>query len=220
MTEVNAQIINNQEVNSLKFSDTFLSDKELKDPLIKADQLPDVNLPDSKKIHIQDIEGFFDNISNVPDNTPKKFWDSFKIYNGTLYFYDPQSRTWKTPISTLGAPLIGYGYGTSSGTYPITGIGFTPSYVRITAYPDGTPDALYAQSLGGSTSLGVNTVFHYYDGARIQTGTDNSTIICLYDDSGGTTKALAEFVSFDADGFTIDITQLDFNFTFLYECYI
>jgi len=116
--------------------------------------------------------------------------------------------------------LIGYAYGTSSGTYSITGIGFTPSYVKITAYADDTPAALYAESIGGSTDLGVNTVFHYFNGSRIKTGTDHSTIICLYDDAGGVTKALAEFVSFDADGFTIDITQLDFNFTFLYECYV
>lgn len=220
MTEVNAQTPNNTQVRPIELLDKPLSDKELKDPLIKDDVFPVSELPDNKKVDIQNIEGFFDDISAMPDNTPKKFWDSFKIYNGKLYFYEPVSRTWKTPTSTLGAPLIGYGYGTTTGSYAITGIGFTPSYVRITAYPDGTPDALYAQSLGGSTSLGVNTVFHYFDSARIQTGTDNSTIICLYDDAAGTTKALAEFTSFDADGFTIDITQLDFNFTFLYECYI
>lgn len=217
MNQVNDQTTNSPEVRGLEFSD---KQKELKDPLIKDDILPISDLPDNKKVNIHNIEGFFDDISALPDNTPKKFWDSFKIYNGDLYFYDPVSRTWKTPTSTLGAPLIGYAYGTSSGTYPITGIGFEPSYVKITAFADDTPDALYAQSIGGYTSLGGKTVFHYFNGSRIKTGTDVSTIVCLYDDSGGTTKALAEFTSFDADGFTIDITQLDFNFTFLYECYI
>lgn len=217
MNQANAPTSNSPEVRPVEFLP--LTDKESKDPLIKDDVAPVSELPINKKVDIQDIEGFFDDISALPDNTPKKFWDSFKIYNGTLYFYDPVSKSWKTPTSTLGAPVIGFGYGTTTGTYAITGVGFTPSYVKITAFPDGPSDALYAQSIGGSTDLGVNTVFHYFDSARIQTGTDNSTIICLYDDAAGVTKSLAEFVSFDADGFTLDITQRDFGFIFLYECY-
>lgn len=48
----------------------------------------------NKKPSLGEIEGFIDVVDTEPTHKPMNFWDSLKIYNGYLYYYNYKNNTW------------------------------------------------------------------------------------------------------------------------------
>lgn len=87
--------------------------------------------------------------------------------------------------------------------------GFTPTMVKITAYDDGT--TYYC--IGIATGTGSGTRYIHTDASSVYT--DGNTEIINIDNG----SAVANFTSFNSNGFTITWTVIDRDIDFLWEAY-
>jgi hypothetical protein len=172
--------------------------------------------------YVNDLKKVMITGSTVPTYVPKKLVDCYYFYkNGStkrLYVY--VDNAWS--YTTLGASSSLYakgrgthsaGGGTSNESF--TGCGFTPTRVRITTYPSGNYNS---SCIGTHTGSTTDCLFNYTNGGTHTAGGDSSSIIVIWDNSLST-NTIANFVSFDADGFTIDWTADSVAVTYLWEAF-
>lgn len=116
--------------------------------------------------------------------------------------------------------LVGGATITGSGNVAFTGVGFQPNYIRITLSQKGT-DSQGHISVGCSD--GTNQLVHstYSDTTGSKTVRSTSKIVSHYERVSGTITEVinASFVSFDADGFTLNIATGNANYQAMVECF-
>lgn len=170
--------------------------------------------------YINDLKNIALTNDTIPTYIPKKLSECYYIYkNGStqrLYVYVNNAWTY----SNLGASSLNYfsgrgthgaGGGTSNESF--TGCGFQPTVLKITAYPSGNYNS---NSIGTHKGSATNTIFNYTNGGSHTGSGDSGSIIIIWDNSLST-NTIANFVSFDADGFTIDWTADSVAVTYLWE---
>lgn len=137
--------------------------------------------------------------------------DSSKIsYNDLLN--KPTISTY-TPkfYSGSGARTTGDGTGNQS----ITGIGFKPLFIKITANASGGNSSI---SFGSSDGIIYSVLEHYYNATPVWTySVTNANVIYTRNTGGNFAKATVN--SFDTDGFTLNWNTMGVNCAFVYECY-
>lgn len=109
----------------------------------------------------------------------------------------------------------------ANGDNSFTGVGFQPNWVRISvAQKYGASETWQHLCIGQSDGTRTNCITMYGDTTTAKTLEDNTHIVLHYDKvSGVWTKVLeATFVSFDADGFTINATTGNSNYKVHLEC--
>jgi len=79
--------------------------------MLQSNEVDDIlNNTDPQRIptNLSDIKGFLEVLTSVPTLIPKKFSDSIKIFNDTIYFFNPLTNTWinSTPAPTTIAGKI------------------------------------------------------------------------------------------------------------------
>lgn len=160
--------------------------------------------------------------SVAPTYVPKKMTECYYFYkfgsDKRLYLYIDNAWTY-TPVtggsgfqSAFGTGSHGAGGGTSNESFTC---GFTPTSVKITAFPSGNYNS---SSFGSHTGSTTSNLFNYTNGGTHTGSTTSSSIITIWDNSL-TNNALASFVSFDANGFTIDWTSDTIGVVFHWEAY-
>ena len=102
------------------------------------------------------------------------------------------------------------------GQQAVTGIGFKPSFIRITAY---NPNANGSISHGAGNVASQPCVERYFDGTNWQSYL--SGYILYVRNSGGSQIQYASLLSLDDDGFTLNWGTFGGSSTifFTYECY-
>lgn len=172
--------------------------------------------------YINDLKNIALTNDTIPTYVPKKLSECYYIYKSgstqRLYVYVNNAWTYSTLGASSGSYAAGRGsHGAGGGTAneSFTGCGFTPTRVKITAYPSGN---FNSNSIGTHTGATTDTIFNYTNGGVHTGGGDNGSIIIIWDNSLAT-NTLASFVSFDADGFTIDWTSDSVAVTYLWECF-
>lgn len=218
MTQANVPTKNNPEVRPLEFNGVPLSGTEKKDPLRADDILPDQEIDKSRKLNIHELEGFLDEVSEVPTHTPKTFWDSLKIYDNKLYWYSYKTHVWNTSITTVSANYAtGTGSETTGDTIGVSGLSFEPKYIRVTAQiQTGHSRSVGTYAAGGSLSLLYTT----FDGTDINSNVDGSgtTMIEVWND-GETHHSDYNFNEITSDGFTLVMETFEEPFDYLWEAY-
>lgn len=170
--------------------------------------------------YVNDLKKIMVTGSTVPTYVPKKLVECYYFYkNGStkrLYVYVDNSWTY----SGLGGGALNYfsgrgthGAGGGTANESFTGCGFQPTVLKITTYPSGNYNS---NSVGTHTGSTTNTLFNYTNGGTHTGGGDSGSIIIIWDNSLST-NTIANFVSFDADGFTIDWTSDSVAVTYLWE---
>ena len=170
--------------------------------------------------YINDLKNIALTNDTIPTYVPKKLSECYYIYKSgstqRLYVYVNNAWTYSTLGASSGSYAAGRGsHGAGGGTAneSFTGCGFQPTVLKITAYPSGNYNS---NSVGTHTGSTTNTIFNYTNGGVHTSGGDSGTIIIIWDNSLAT-NTLASFVSFDADGFTIDWTSDSVAVTYLWE---
>ena len=172
--------------------------------------------------YINDLKNIALTNDTIPTYVPKKLSECYYIYKSgstqRLYVYVNNAWTYSTLGASSGSYAAGRGsHGAGGGTAneSFTGCGFQPTVLKITAYPSGNYNS---NSVGTHTGSTTNTIFNYTNGGVHTSGGDSGTIIIIWDNSLAT-NTLASFVSFDADGFTIDWTSDSVAVTYLWEAF-
>lgn len=103
---------------------------------------------------------------------------------------------------------------TSTGDQVITGVGFTPSYIRIRALKDGEGGGFCEGGYDGTRQRSQDFYIYStgYDGGN------NEQIIHLHTTSG-TSLATATITAIGSDGFTLNWTVATTNILLQYECF-
>ena len=109
----------------------------------------------------------------------------------------------------------------SNGNVSVSGIGFQPSYLRFTiAYKNGSSNVI---RYGVGYTDGFNEFNHwiYGDSSGFRTISSNSRCCGVADRISGNIvdKCDGSFVSFDSDGFTLNFTNADSNYTIYVEAF-
>lgn len=172
--------------------------------------------------YVNDLKKVMMTGDSVPTYVPKKLVDCYYFYkNGStkrLYVYVDNAWSYTALGASSGSYAAGRGtHGAGGGTSneSFTGCGFTPSYVRITTYPSGNYNS---NSLGTRYGTTTDCLFNYTNGGTHTGSGTTGNIIVIWDNSLST-NTIADFVSFDADGFTIDWTSDSVAVTYLWECF-
>lgn len=127
----------------------------------------------------------------------------------------PAARTGGFYIGTIPAATFG-----STGNKSITGVGFIPKLVRFSAMPPANTTATNA-SIGAMTTTSQYYVSNASQSASAIYGRNSSTSACIgYVFAGSSTPAmLANYVSMDSDGFTINVTSTNTSYDVAFEAY-
>jgi len=153
------------------------------------------------------------------------------IYNNdfteqkTATYYNLTSARFGTGCYTVnnydkdGALLPPFRYATftlngSAGAQSITGIGFRPRALRITAVLASTTQAFTSVGSHGTTG---SVIYSAVDGSGRRAG--QTTGIINLKDSSGATLAAANLTSYDVDGFTLDVLTGNTSCVCNVECY-
>jgi len=186
--------------------------------LVPDDKLPSSDLADPNAVDIQKIEGFVDVLDAAPTHTPKRFWDSFKIYNEKLYYYDYKNHQWNSAETIVeNKYATGTEVVTSTGNITVSGLSFDPKVIKIHAQCE----TGYGSSVGtyhadsGITSLLLRT----WDGSTL-TGSASDVgnhILDIWDD-GLTDQTTGTITSVSA-GFTLNIDNYYSEVDLLWEVY-
>jgi len=114
---------------------------------------------------------------------------------------------------------------TSTGDQAITGVGFTPSLIKVIAIANSsTAPGCYGISVGGATSttteqaieaVGRDTGSEHH----LVAGENDGTYLVLIQEEDGTDGILATLTSLDADGFTINWGTINHAVNFQYICW-
>lgn len=172
--------------------------------------------------YVNDLKNIALTNDTIPTYIPKKLSECYYIYKSgstqRLYVYVNNAWTYSTlgassSLYAKGRGTHGAGGGTANESF--TGCGFTPTRVKITAYPSGN---FNSNSIGTHTGSTTDTIFNYTNGGVHTGGGTASSIIVIWDNSLAT-NTLAAFYSFDADGFTIDWTADSVAVTYLWEAF-
>ena len=152
-----------------------------------------------------------------PVDKPENFRDMFRLYNGYLYIYISGTWTKIAKSSDVGTSTLQVARGTGSrgtgdgtGDQAITGVGFTPTLVRISAMGD---SVYMGQSEGSGDGSGYGCVQNA-DGIA---GKTNANIIFVMKDASDESKATLK--SLDSDGFTLTWAEVSVDCNFSYECF-
>lgn len=125
----------------------------------------------------------------------------------------PDKRSGGFKVGTIVGSTLG-----TTGNKSITGVGFTPRLVRFTVLPS-------ASTTSSNYGSGAMTSSSQYYAAITSTGSgrtrNSSTTACIgwIGDTVSTPVLLANYVSMDADGFTINVTTASSAFDVAYEAY-
>lgn len=106
-----------------------------------------------------------------------------------------------------------------SGNQSLTGVGFEGTSIRArVSKENGTTETIIHLSLGSADGTNQNCSYIYSDGTTLKTDDFNTKFISHWAKVGGVwTEVLSSsFVSFDADGFTVNnaIASPDYKVTF------
>jgi hypothetical protein len=121
--------------------------------------------------NIKYIKGFIEVLSAIPTFIPKNFYDSIKIYNGSLYIYNYSTSAWFTiNVVTLAAlrPVYSGTFASGSNTYNKTDANVTANSI-IDVYAQSTPIGTWSvsSSVGSFTITSTatetgNVAFKYF----------------------------------------------------------
>jgi len=153
-------------------------------------------------IDIFNIRGMINTRKNAaPTKAPTRFDQQFQIYNGSLYVYDRNNKTWLTVGANYACGNAGDPTGGATGNQVFTGLGFKPKMIK----------AMCTTGVNnGGMSWGVFTEndghheqIQYFDGSNwVRLGSAAYIISAI--NSGGTQLSRASVGSLDSDGFTLN----------------
>lgn len=170
-----------------------------------------------RRANIKLIEGFFGTEDTAPTYVPKNLYQAVKIFDDKFYIYDTKNQQW---VHTVTSSTSNYRSGAfeinTTGSISVTTVPFTPSYIKITAYPQQTEqsESVGTKTTGSNSSL----LYKYYDGAKLVAESDEATsdLVAIFPDGGGS-ATLVSWTSFNADGFTINCTACPVLIDILWE---
>lgn len=171
--------------------------------------------------YISDLKNVMLTGSTVPTYIPKKLVESYYFYkNGVdqrLYVYIDNTWTYVSVTGTItGQHAVGSGSHSSGTANESFTCGFQPTVVKITALPAGN---FNSSSVGlKKDGEAVATLLQYSNGGTFASGLDSSSIIVVWNNSLSA-NTVANFVSFDATGFTIDWTADGVSINYIWEAW-
>jgi hypothetical protein len=184
-----------------------------------------INTPFQEPTSIKDISGFIEVLSSVPTFIPKTFYDSIKIYNGSIYVYNQNTESWITQGQT------NYAVGSdsraaSTGNQSFTGLGFVPKLVIFKAWKGGasasyTDEDLASHSQGHAKSSSDNSchTFFWRAGSILAWINSQSSNLIRLVGADGYDDVIANLVSMDSDGFTINWATANNTCYFMWEAF-
>lgn len=102
-----------------------------------------------------------------------------------------------------------------------TGLGFQPTSLRFTTGPHSGSNSVFSLSIGAVDSAGNQWAVTHYNDFVGQHASNQSTSDCIYlRRHNGTTwvdELKANFSGFTADGFELDVSQQNSNYTVFFE---
>lgn len=129
--------------------------------------------------------------------------------------------TWEsaTPSTTLVAPTFGsFTCPGSTGSYAVTGVGFQPSYIKLTySNMPNSSSTTYIVGFGFATSTSNRKTFSFAQNGKGSGFLTNEIIQAI--DSVGTTVVQADITAIGSDGFTLNFTQVNTGYTIIWEAY-
>lgn len=158
--------------------------------------------------------------TGAPNYTPQNFLEQFYFTSDKFYVFI--NGEWKEAALSSSISSAQYKTGTASrgagttGNQAITGIGFTPKLLKITAYVYGSQKGYSIGS--GTSSSDSNSMIFYYNSVGGWVLDTSTAIIEVFSNTGDVSEEAA-IQSLDSDGFTLRWYSVSRNVTFNYECF-
>ena len=148
-------------------------------------------------------------LTSSPSYNPTNFNEQFAFYDGALY--TNINNVW-TKIGG-GNYYMGYTEISSTGNQSVTGVGFKPKLVTMRASNTNT---LCIGSMDGTNDY---STVQWFDSSNALAGIQTNSYAINLKDTGGTNTFVANFSSFDNDGFTLNVTTASVTAYIVFEAY-
>ena len=126
----------------------------------------------------------------------------------------PEKRAGGFKVGTLSTSVFG-----ATGSKAVTGIGFTPKYIEIDVFLDTSAAGASRDSRGWSDGTTTRSRGVALDAPAGTSARYNSSTLVNARNEANVSQVTATFTSFDADGFTMNVTVANSGYSAVYRAY-